>query len=291
MKDFKISTQSFTSRDNICITSYLRDISKFKLLSQEEEARLAALIREGGAEGEKALETLVNANLRFVVTVAKASSGFGVDLSDLISEGNIGLMKAAQSFDETRGNRFLTYAVWWIRQRINAAISQQSGIVRLPSNQYKLLLKYLNMREQMMQKEGRELSSNEFARTEGVEESLMNRILAASGKSQSLDAHVSDDSDLTFLDRIDSGTKTDEAADMESMQADIEDALTKMLNPREQFILRHAFGLGCDPCSLSEIAEMLQLSHERTRQLQKKALKAIRNSSYAPTLISYLTAA
>ena len=290
MKEFKISTNSITSRDSICISNYLREVSRIDLLTPDEEARLARIINNGGREGKKAKEVLVKANLRFVVSVAKSFRNSGLELSDLISEGNIGLMKAVETFDETRGFRFLTYAVWWIRQSINNAIMNKGGVVRIPSNQHRIFADYLAIQQEVMQTEGRELSIEEYAEMSGISVYNLNNIMKAARKANSLDAKMGDDSDTTYLDMLSSGSKADRAMDIESLSTDLNRMIASMLTANEAYVLRHHFGIGCPQETFDDIAAEIGLSRERTRQLNMKAVEKLRKSAKALNLVNYLAA-
>ena len=290
MKEFKISNNSITSRDSICVSNYLREVSHIELLTPDEEARLARIINKGGREGQKAKEALVKANLRFVISVAKSFRNSGLELSDLISEGNLGLMKAVEIFDETRGFRFLTYAVWWIRQSINNAIMNKGGVVRIPSNQHRIFADYLAMQQEVMQTEGRELSIEEYAEMSGISVYNLNSIMKAARKANSLDAKMGDDSDPTYLDMLTSGSKADRAMDMESLSTDINRVIASVLTDKEAYVLRHHFGIGCPQETFDVIAAQIGLSRERTRQLNMKALEKLRKAANVLNVVNYLSA-
>lgn len=290
MKEFKISNTSITSRDSICVSNYLREVSHIELLTPDEEARLARIINKGGREGQKAKEALVKANLRFVISVAKSFRNSGLELSDLISEGNLGLMKAVEIFDETRGFRFLTYAVWWIRQSINNAIMNKGGVVRIPSNQHRIFADYLAMQQEVMQTEGRELSIEEYAEMSGISVYNLNSIMKAASKANSLDAKMGDDSDPTYLDMLASGSKADRAMDMESLSTDINRVIASVLTDKETYVLCHHFGIGCPQETFDDIAAEIGLSRERTRQLNMKAFEKLRKSAKVLNLVNYLSA-
>lgn len=290
MKEFKISTNSITSRDSICISNYLREVSHIELLTPDEEARLARIINNGGREGKKAKEVLVKANLRFVISVAKSFRNSGLELSDLISEGNLGLLRAAETFDETRGFRFLTYAVWWIRQSINNAIMNKGGVVRIPSNQHRVFADYLAMQEEVMQTEGRELSLDEYAEMSGISVCDLTSVMKAARKANSLDAKFGDDSEATYLDMLTSGSKTDRTMDMQSLSTDLNRIIASVLTDKEAYVLCHHFGIGCPPETYDVIAAEIGLSRERTRQLNMKAVEKLRKSSKSLNLVNYLAA-
>lgn len=290
MKEFKISNNSITSRDSICISNYLREVSRIELLTPDEEARLARIIKKGGREGQKAKDKLVNANLRFVISVAKSFCNSGLELSDLISEGNIGLMKAAEIFDETRGFRFLTIAVWWIRQSIINAIMTKGGVVRIPSNQYRIFADYLAVQQEAMQTEGRELTIDEYAEMSGVSMDKLRCTIEAARKANSLDAKFGDDSDTTYLDMLTSGSETDRTMYIESLSTDIQRLMDAVLTEKEAYVVCHHYGLGCSQETFDAIATEIGLSRERTRQLNLKAVEKLRKSAKSLNLVNYLAA-
>lgn len=290
MKEFKISNNSITSRDSICISNYLREVSHIELLSPDEEARLARIIKKGGRQGQKAKDALVMANLRFVISVAKSFCNSGLELSDLISEGNIGLMKAAEIFDETRGFRFLTIAVWWIRQSIINAIMTKGGVVRIPSNQYRIFADYLAVQQEAMQTEGRELTIDEYAEMSGVSMDKHRCTIEAARKANSLDAKFGDDSDTTYLDMLTSGSETDRTMYIESLSTDIQRLMDAVLTEKEAYVVCHHYGLGCSQETFDAIATEIGLSRERTRQLNLKAVEKLRKSAKSLNLVNYLAA-
>ena len=230
------------------------------------ELVLTQKIRKGGLEGERAKDKLVTANLRFVVSVAKQYQHQGLTLTDLIDEGNIGLIKAAQKFDETRGFKFISYAVWWIRQSILQAIAEQSRIVRLPLNQIGSLNK---------------ISHDE----EKIGQSMM-----ADGHHVSIDAPFQDGEDNCMLDVMASGedSRTDRQVDHESMAQELNTVLTKVLKEREITIIRECFGIGCHEKGLEEIGDQLGLTRERVRQIREKSIAKLRDSGNARILMKYL---
>lgn len=179
MKEFKTNSRSITDRGDICVTNYLRDVNRYETISAEEEAELSRLIKKGGKEGERAKERLINANLRFVISVANQYKMKGMELADIISEGNMGLVKAAQNFDDTRGFKFISYAVWWIRQSIIAAIGNYSTTLRLPSNQQRLLQEYHRMNREMMQIEQRNITIEEFCEATGLSSQIAQSMILA----------------------------------------------------------------------------------------------------------------
>lgn len=290
MKAFKINSKSIISRDNICMNDYLRDIKSIKLLTPEEEVTLARIIKEGGREAQKAKEQLVKANLRFVISVANTYKGTGMDLCDLIAEGNFGLIKAAETFDETRNVRFITYAVSWIRHYINEAVIKYGNIVHLPTNQHRILSNYFSKCDEVMKTEGRTLSIEEYAKTAKISASKLKHIFNVSHKASSLDVSLGDGSDRTFLDLLPSDYKTDSRQDLESFSADTMRIINSVLTDNEAYVICHHYGIGCTQETLTDIGYEMGLSCERTRQINKSALKKLHNSSAMHGLVGYLAA-
>lgn len=287
MRQLKI-TQSATSRDEKSISDYLADISKIPELSIEEEIELAQDIHEGGEKAEKAKERIVNANLRFVVSVAKQYQGMGLQLPDLINEGNIGLIKAAERFDEKRGFKFISYAVWWIRQGIMQAICDQGRIVRLPLNNVALLAKYWKMVDEFMQEFQRKPSIEEFADAMGIETKKAASIVRAASKTSSMDAPIGDDSETTGSDFMPSDSKTDEAMEKESLQTDILSIMKAVLKAKEIEILCGTYGINGPQMSLEELSAKFDLSRERLRQIRENSIIKLKQSSAVSILRGYL---
>lgn len=290
MKEFKVNTRTITDRNDICVAGYLHDITLYDRISPEEEAQLALEIKKGGKTGEKAKKRLIEANLRFVISVANQYKQNNIELSDLISEGNIGLIKAAETFDETRGFKFISYAVWWIRQSIMSAIGAYSTTIRIPSNQLRMLQKYHDMDKEMMQSQQRHITLSEFCEATGMEETKASAIIGASLASVKMDAPLGDDSDTSFGDMVDSGSKTDSTVDQESLRSELSEAISHCLKDREAIVVRNYFGIGCEAKTLEHIAEELELSRERTRQIMLNAIAKLRISEYAHRLAMYLAA-
>ncbi len=284
MRRLKIS-ESITIRNNRSLDIYLSEVNKYGLVGVEEEVKLAERIRMGD---EVALQRLVNANLRFVISVAKQYQHQGLVLEDLINEGNLGLMTAAQRFDETKGFKFISYAVWWIRQSIMAAISVQSRTVRLPGNQVSNLIKLNKSRLILEHRLEREPTIDELAAEMDVSNDKIRISLRNSTRQVSLDApfHFSEDSSL--LDTIpDESPTTDHVVLADSVKIDIQQLLEK-LPGREQTVLVMFYGLqNTHPKTLGEIADHLGLTSERIRQIKKKALIQIRDSSWGRNLATY----
>ena len=283
MRQLKIQ-KSITNRSSEALDKYLVEIGRAPLISIDEEIELAQKIRKGGPEGERAKEKLVTANLRFVVSVAKQYQHQGLTLTDLIDEGNIGLIKAAQKFDETRGFKFISYAVWWIRQSILQAIAEQSRIVRLPLNQVGSLNKIGHEINQ------RHPSVAELSEVTNLDEDKIAQSMQADSHHVSIDAPFQDGEDICMLDVMASGddTRTDKLVDHESMAQELNTVLNKVLKEREITIIRECFGIGCHEKGLEEIGDQLGLTRERVRQIREKSIAKLRDSGNAKILMKYL---
>ena len=289
MRQLKIQ-KSITNRSSEALDKYLVEIGRAPLISIDEEIELAQAIRRGGPEGEKAKERLVTANLRFVVSVAKQYQHQGLTLTDLIDEGNIGLVKAAEKFDETRGFKFISYAVWWIRQSILQAIAEQSRIVRLPLNQSGALSKInqeINKFEQMHQ---RRPSVTELAELTQIEEAKIEQTAKADSHHMSIDAPFGEDDDNSMADMLSSGedTRTDKLVDYESLTSDLDNVLRNVLKDRELKIVKECFGIGCQERGLEEIGAEMGLTRERVRQIREKSITKLHDSGYSRILMKYL---
>lgn len=288
MRQLKIIKQ-VTNRETISLDKYLQDISKESLITAEEEAELAKLIREGD---KIALEKLTKANLRFVVSVAKQYQNQGLNLSDLINEGNIGLIKAAQRFDETRGFKFISYAVWWIRQSIMQAIAEQARIVRLPLNKIGNITKINRTFSELEQVHEREPSVDEVAELLDITSAEVKDSLKIAGRHISVDAPMSaDEESNTMLDVMsekDGILNPDKALMTESLRDEIERSFST-LSYREAEVLRMYFGINCkSPLTLEEIGEEFALTRERVRQIREKALRKLKHTSRCKLLKTYL---
>lgn len=285
MRQLKI-TKSITNRDSASLEKYLQEIGREKLLSIEEEVELASRIRKGD---QLALEQLVRANLRFVVSVAKQYQNQGLELLDLINEGNLGLVKAAEKFDETRGFKFISYAVWWIRQSILQAIAEQSRIVRLPVNQIGATNKINKALHNFEQENERRPSVTEIADKIDLPEEKIAEALKHNNKHVSVDAPLSSGDDTSLLDVLPNGDAplADDQLLLESLKAEIATALS-VLNEREQNILRANFGINEPEQTLDEIGQRYGLTRERVRQIKEKALRKLRNNTKNKLLKSYL---
>ena len=286
MRQLKISKQ-ITQRDTGTLDKYLSDIAKERLLTAEEEVELAQRIKEGD---QAALDKLVRANLRFVVSVAKQYQNQGLSLQDLIDEGNLGLVKAAQRFDETRGFKFISYAVWWIRQSILQAVAEQARIIRLPMNQVGALAKVKKTVSFLEQKLERRPTLKEIAEELNMPEEKVDQLLSLNSRAVSTDAPLDDEDDANFLDVFvaEDEVQTDSAVEQESTSKAIRKSLD-MLNEKERTIICMYFGLGTSrEYSLEEIAMKLDISRERTRQIRDRALKRLKSEPNSPLFQMYM---
>lgn len=287
MKQFK-NSQSITDRNSISINNYLRDVNRYPMITMEEEVELARLIRKGGTEGRKAKQRLVEANLRFVVSVANQYRQKNMELADLISEGNIGLIKAAERFDDTKGFKFISYAVWWIRQCITTSISEFGNVIRIPQNQQALIMQYRMLANETMQTEQRKPTAEEFAAFADIELAKAQMIIGITSKTVSTDSTVADDSETTIGEMISSGSKTDDIVDRESLHADIITFMDNTLSLREKEIVKRSFGIDEREESLEDISLALGLSRERVRQIREKAVLKMKESDSSHILYRYL---
>ena len=282
-------TKQLTSRENKFLDQYFQEIGKYDLLSPEEEIDLAIRIRKGDIDAQN---KLVNANLRFVVSVAKMYQNQGLSLGDLINEGNIGLVKAAQRFDETRGFKFISYAVWWIRQGIMSAIAEKSRVVRLPLNQVGNLTKVGKAFRAFENEFERKPSTEELANMLEITSNEVARILQISGHQVSVDAPLknSDEKSTTLMEVLQNETQAtpDKELMNDSLKNEIENILSA-LDKREAEILKLSFGIGCNhKATLEEIGLIFNLTRERIRQIKEKALRKIRTSKKSNRLKDYL---
>ena len=285
MRQLKI-TKSITNRESASLDKYLQEIGKEELITVEEEVELAQRIRKGDQE---ALEKLTKANLRFVVSVAKQYQNQGLSLPDLINEGNLGLIKAAEKFDETRGFKFISYAVWWIRQSILQALAEQSRIVRLPLNQVGSLNKINKAFGQFEQKNERIPSPEELAEMLDIPKEKVSDTLRVSGRHVSVDAPFADGEDNNLLDVLVNADSpnADRGLINESLATEVDRALDT-LTDREKDIIKYFFGIGYPEMTLEEIGEKFGLTRERVRQIKEKAIRRLRHSSRSKLLKSYL---
>jgi len=287
MRQLKI-TNKITSRESVALDKYLNDISKIDLLTPDEEATLAKRIREGDND---ALERMTQANLRFVVSVAKQYQNQGLSLSDLINEGNVGLMKAAKRFDETKGFKFISYAVWWIRQSILQSIVEYSRLVRLPLNKVSSYKKVNEAYVSFVQEFEREPSNEELAELLDIKPKEVTNLLKGGIRHLSMDAPVGgDEGDATLIDLFNDGDQ--EMPDLglmaESMKDELKHGLS-LLSPREVEVLSSYYGLnGHSSLTLEEIGELYGLTRERVRQIKERALRRLRKSANKDSMKSYL---
>ncbi len=287
MRQFK-NTKNIIERSNISVNNYLKEVSRYPMATVDEEVILAQKIRQGGKEADKARQRLVEANLRFVISVANQYHQPDMDLSDLISEGNIGLIKAAERFDDTRGFKFISYAVWWIRQSISSAICENGRIIRLPLNQQALINMYSILLKETMQTEHRKPTIAEFAEFANISENKASILIEQTNKTLSMDAPLSEDTDTSIGDLVSSGSKTDESLDKESLHQDMTAILNHILSAKEREIILRSFGIGCKEEGLEDIGVSLGLSRERVRQIREKALRTIRRSNKIGILAQYI---
>ena len=285
MRQLKI-TKSITNRESASLDKYLQEIGKEELITVEEEVELAQRIKKGDQE---ALEKLTKANLRFVVSVAKQYQNQGLSLPDLINEGNLGLIKAAEKFDETRGFKFISYAVWWIRQSILQALAEQSRIVRLPLNQVGSLNKINKAFARFEQEHERTPSPEEQTTELELPKEKVTDTLRVAGRHVSVDAPFADGEDNSLLDVLvnPDSPNADRGLINESLSTEVERAL-ETLTERERDIIKYFFGIGCSEMTLEEIGEKFDLTRERVRQIKEKAIRRLRHSSRSKLLKSYL---
>ena len=285
MRQLKIS-KSITNRESAALEKYLQEIGHEELLTTDEEVALAQQIRKGD---RKALEKLTKANLRFVVSVAKQYQNQGLSLPDLINEGNLGLIKAAEKFDETRGFKFISYAVWWIRQSILQAIAEQSRLVRIPLNQVGSVNKINRAQNKFEQEHERRPNVNEIAEKTDLPEEKVEDAIKANSRHVSVDAPFADGDDNSLLDILtdSSSPMADNELVKESLRDEIKRALN-MLDERERNILEAVFGIGQLEMTYAEIGDKYGLSRERVRQIKEKALRRLRNNTKSKILKAYL---
>jgi RNA polymerase primary sigma factor len=285
MRQLKI-TKSITNRESASLDKYLQEIGHEELISVDEEVELAQRIRKGD---RKALEKLTKANLRFVVSVAKQYQNQGLSLPDLINEGNLGLIKAATKFDETRGFKFISYAVWWIRQSILQAIAEQSRIVRLPLNQVGSVNKINRALSKFEQINERRPSPEEISESVDLPEDKVADAMKVSGRHVSVDAPFIDGEDNSLLDIIENtdSPMADKTLIIESLRSEIDRAL-KTLNNRERDIIKAFFGINQPEMTLEEIGDKFGLTRERVRQIKEKAIRHLRQNTKNKLLKTYL---
>lgn len=286
MRQLKI-TKQVTNRESKSLDKYLQDISKIPLITAEEEVELAQLIKKGD---QKALDKLTTANLRFVVSVAKQYQNQGLKLPDLINEGNAGLVKAAKRFDETRGFKFISYAVWWIRQAILQALAEQSRIVRLPLNKIGSINKINKAYSHLEQTHQRAPSAHEIANSLEITESNVKQSLKISGRHVSMDAPLKDGENYSLYDVVTTEGAPSPDSDLikDSLNAEVNRALDT-LSEKEAEVIRHYYGISKkQPMSLQEIGDAFGLTRERVRQIKEKGIRRLRHTSKSKVLRTYL---
>lgn len=284
MRQLKIATQ-ITNRDSQAVEKYLQEISRISMITPEEETILAQKIHSGD---QRALDKLVKSNLRFVVSVAKQYQHQGLSLSDLINEGNLGLIKAAQRFDETKGFKFISYAVWWIRQSILQALAEQGRLVRLPQNKIGTYNKANKAYIAFEQENEREPSTEELASILEMSETEIANIFSTNTRHSSLDAPVHEAEDVAMGDLLEGSNDTDDDVMKDSLKAEIQRIL-KSLSAREAEIISAYFGLeGDNGPTIEEIGEKYDLTKERIRQIKERAIKRLQKTRYSGSLKSYL---
>ncbi|HAN17035.1 MAG: RNA polymerase subunit sigma [Bacteroidetes bacterium GWC2_33_15] len=285
MRQLKI-TKSITNRDSSSLEKYLQDVGKEEMISAEEEVELAQRIKKGD---RAALERLTKANLRFVISVAKQYQFQGLSLPDLINEGNLGLIKAAERFDETKGFKFISYAVWWIRQSILQAIAEQSRVVRLPLNKVGSLNKIHKAYSTLEQQFDRSPTADELAAYVDLPKDKVEDTLQLSGKPLSVDAPFAEGEEGSLLDVMENTDSPDADSNLldESLTKEVERTLS-ILPDKEKLVIKYYYGIGGTELSLEEIGEELNLTRERVRQIKEKAIRRLRHSSKNKLLKKYL---
>ena len=282
-------TKQYTNRESQSLDKYLQEIGRVELLTGDDEIDLAKLIKKGGFDGELALERLVKANLRFVVSVAKQYQNQGLSLGNLINEGNLGLIKAAKRFDETRGFKFISYAVWWIRQSILQALAEQSRIVRLPLNRVGALNKIGKKFSELEQAFEREPTASELAEQLDMSVAEISETIKISGRHLSVDAPFVQGEDNRLLDILPNDLQPPPDSELmrESLRVEVQQVLTT-LSQREAEVIKLYFGLEGVTLTLEEIGEKFNLTRERVRQIKEKAIRRLRHASRSKALRSYL---
>ena len=289
MRQLKIN-KSITNRSEESLDKYLTEISRVPMVTTEEEVALAQDIHAGGKKGEMAKDKLVTANLRFVVSVAKQYQYQGVPLTDLINEGNIGLMTAADKFDETRGFKFISYAIWWIRQSILQAIADYSHVIRRPQSQIGISNKIKNATNDFLQKNQRYPSTDELSEIISLEIDKIEKAIQAEAYVSSIDAPIAEDEGSTMADVLASSLEyaSDRKMDYDSLCTDLSQVLSCILNDRERTIVVQSFGIGCPERSLDDIGFSMGLTRERVRQIRERGLEKLRKHPQSRLLLKHV---
>ena len=289
MRQFKIN-KSITPRSEESLDKYLTEISRIPMISTDEEVALAQAIHGGGKKGADAKDKLVKANLRFVVSVAKQYQNQGVPFIDLVSEGNIGLITAAEKFDETRGFKFISYAIWWIRQSILQSIADYSNIVRRPQSQIAISNKIKNATNIFLQKYQRNPSAEELCDIISIEIEKIEKAIQTEAHVSSIDAPITEGEGSTMADMLSSSAEyaTDRKVNYDSMCSDLMQVLCSVLNDREMTIVIQSFGIGCQERTLDDIGYDMGLSRERVRQIRERGIDKMRKSSKSSVLLRHL---
>lgn len=289
MRQLKIS-KSITNRSSEALDKYLVEIGRAPMVSIDEEIELAQAIKKGGRAGERAKNKLVEANLRFVVSVAKQYQHQGLTLTDLIDEGNIGLIKAAEKFDETRGFKFISYAIWWIRQSILQAIAEYSNMIRRPVSQLAISNKIKKATNAFQQEHQRDPSAEELSEIISLEIGKIEKAMQTEPHVSSIDAPISDDEETTKEEFLASSPDfaADREVDYESLQCDVMRVLGSVLSERECKIVTQSFGIGCQERGLEDIGHEMGLTRERVRQIRERGLDKIRKNSMSKLLLRHV---
>ncbi len=289
MKQFKIN-KTFTNRTEESLDRYLVEINHVPMINPDQEVELAQIIRKGGKNGDQAKEKLVTANLRFVVSVAKQYQHQGIPLSDLINEGNVGLIIAANKFDETRGFKFISYAIWWIRQSILQAIAEYSNMIRRPVSQLAISNKIKKATNAFQQEHQRDPSAEELSEIISLEIGKIEKAMQTEPHVSSIDAPISDDEETTKEEFLASSPDfaADREVDYESLQCDVMRVLGSVLSERECKIVTQSFGIGCQERGLEDIGHEMGLTRERVRQIRERGLDKIRKNSMSKLLLRHV---
>jgi RNA polymerase primary sigma factor len=289
MRQLKI-TQSITNRTDEALDKYLNEISRVPMITPEKEVELAQAIRRGGEKGQQAKDMLVKSNLRFVVSVAKQYQNMGVPLGDLINEGNIGLITAADRFDDTRGFKFISYAIWWIRQSIITALGEYGSLIRKPQSQVAISNKIKTATNEFVQTHQRYPSAEELSELISLEIDKIEKAIQADAYIASMDAPMAEEDGLTMADLLSSDSRysADHKVEYDSMCIELMQVLSSVLNERERMIVVQSFGIGCPERGLEDIGSEIGLTRERVRQIRMRSIEKVRNSSKSRLLLKHL---